>query len=429
MHAAGLELKAEDMFWANLAGSMEAIDAGTTTTLDHAHMNWSKDHSMWKAILLTSKNLTRILPGQYAIAGTISSGIRSIFGYTPVSVVKSTNPKIEFGPEPLPAWVMETFEKLATSHPLNDPESRVQLGLGFDFYHLPKEVVLGVFDKVKSLGTKVITSHFIQNFVRGAESLPALLKSYGLLKSGMVLSHAGGATAQDVKLIHDGKSFVSATPNTELAMAVGPPVCFRPDLPSIDHVCSLGVDCHSATSGSMVNEMRTALQTARGVESETHIRNGHWPSGVSYTTADAFKMGTIQGARALCMEKEIGSIEVGKKADLVIFDALSPAMACVAQHDPVMAIVLHSTIRDIDTVLVDGEVRKQHGTLCPVSATEWHDGGGFADTDGVLHWREVVEKIMAIQKRLEHNMPKPLLLKIEDHVRVLFGHEKIPTKL
>lgn len=46
VHAAGLTLTPDDMFWANLAGSLEAVDAGTTTTLDHAHMNWSKEHSM-----------------------------------------------------------------------------------------------------------------------------------------------------------------------------------------------------------------------------------------------------------------------------------------------------------------------------------------------------------------------------------------------
>jgi hypothetical protein len=50
----------------------------------------------------------------------------------------------------------------------------------------------------------------------------------------MVISHVGGATAQDVKMINDGNCFVSATPNTELAMAAGRPVCFRPDLPSIE---------------------------------------------------------------------------------------------------------------------------------------------------------------------------------------------------
>ena len=45
-----MELKAEDMFWANLAGNMESIDAGTTTILDHAHMNWSKDHSKCRCL-------------------------------------------------------------------------------------------------------------------------------------------------------------------------------------------------------------------------------------------------------------------------------------------------------------------------------------------------------------------------------------------
>ena len=346
-----------------------------------------------------------------------------------MATLAATKPNIEFSPEPLPDWVMKTFEKLATSHPLNDPKSRVQLGFGFDFYHLPKEVVLGVFEKVKSLGTKIITSHFIHNFVRDAESLPVLLKSYGLLQKGMVLSHAGGATSDEVKLLNDADCFVSATPNTELAMAVGPPVCFRADLPGIDKICSIGVDCHSATSGSMVNEMRQALQTARGLESDTHIRNSQWPRDVSHKTVDAFNLGTIQGARALGMEDDVGSIKVGKKADLVVFDVLSPAMVCVAQRDPVMAIVLHSSVRDIDTVLVDGEVRKQDGKLCPVREFKWHDEKGFANTDHVIHWREVADRTLAIHKRLVSKIPDALVLQIENHVREMFGHKSNSTKL
>ncbi|KAL2820419.1 Metallo-dependent hydrolase [Aspergillus granulosus] len=411
VNAAGLELTPDDMFWANLAGSLEAIDAGTTTTLDHAHMNWSPEHS------------------GSAIAGTLSSGIRSIFAYTPVNILLATKPQVVFSPDPLPDWVMQTFERLATSHPLNDPGSRVKLGFGFDFYHLPKEIVLSLFEKVKSLGATVITSHFVRNFVRDSESLASLLNSYGLLQEGLVLSHAGGATADDIRLLQDANCFISATPNTELAMAAGPPVCFRDDLPGADRICSLGVDCHSATSGSMVNEMRMALQTARGTDSAAHIRKGQWPRGVSHTTADAFNMGTIQGARALCMEQDIGSIKVGKKADLVVFDALSPAMACVAQQEPVMAIVLHSTIRDIDMVLVDGEVRKKNGRLCPASGTEWLDGKGFVDTDRVIHWREVADRILAVQKRLAPKMPNHLLLEIEDRIREVCGHNPGSIKL
>jgi hypothetical protein len=65
------------MFWANLAGIMESIDAGTTTALDHAHMNWSKDFSQRKTMLTMAKKLKMDFEGRYAIAGIISSGIRS----------------------------------------------------------------------------------------------------------------------------------------------------------------------------------------------------------------------------------------------------------------------------------------------------------------------------------------------------------------
>lgn len=36
----------EDVFWGQLAGCLEAIDAGTTTVIDHAHMTYSPDHGM-----------------------------------------------------------------------------------------------------------------------------------------------------------------------------------------------------------------------------------------------------------------------------------------------------------------------------------------------------------------------------------------------
>lgn len=96
-------------------------------------------------------------------------------------------------------------------------------------------------------------------------------------------------------------------------------------------------------------------------------------------------------------------------------------MMCVAQRDPVMAIVLHSTIRDINTVLVDGEVRKENGKLSSVKGTEWDDEKGFLETNHNIHWQEVSDRLLAIQKRLICRTPEPLLLQLEDHVRELFG--------
>lgn len=330
--------------------------------------------------------------------------------------------EIKFAAELLPSWVMEAFERLAKSKFLTDPDSRVRLGFGFDFYFLPQQVVQGIFAKVKSLGVKVITSHFVRHLEQGGDSLAAKLRSYGLLEEGIVLSHAGGATAEDAKLLHDANAYVSATPNTELAMAAGPPVTFREDLPLMDRMCSLGIDCHSVTSCSLVNEMRFALQGARGHDSAKHLDNAQMPRKMYHTTAEAFNMGTIQGARALCLDQEIGSIKEGKKADLVIFEALSPAMIGVAQQDPVSAIVLHSSIGDINTVIVDGQIRKRDGKLLPVKTAEWHDETEcVTTTESEISWREVAEHVLETQKRFVEKTKQYNIPGIEESLRQMYG--------
>lgn len=62
-------------------------------------------------------------------------------------------------------WVMKTLESLASKAPFGD--GRVQLGFAFDGYFLPKEMVIALFDKVKALGIKVITTHYTRNVVTG----------------------------------------------------------------------------------------------------------------------------------------------------------------------------------------------------------------------------------------------------------------------
>lgn len=351
----------------------------------------------------------------------MTSGIRSIFAYSPVPVLQSTKPTVKFAPDPLPDWVMGSFEQLATSSPLKDPNCRVQMGFGFDFYFLPKQVVQSVFSRVRALGAKVITSHFVRQLSGGdSESLVAKLKSYGLLGRDMVLSHAGGATREDVNLLAEAGCFISTTPSTEQAMAVGPPVAFRDDLPGMDKLCSLGIDCHCATSSSLVGEMRLALQGARGLNSTTQLRSGRFPTRIFHTTTEAFNLGTIQGARALGMERDIGSIAVGKKADLIVMNSLSPAMSGAAHQDPVMAIVLHSGVGDIDTVVVDGKVRKRHGQLLPTKLMEWLREDSLMETERTISWQEVLQKILEMQRRLVSKLPDSNISGIESHLREIY---------
>ncbi len=81
---------------------------------------------------------------------------------------------------------------------------------------------------------------------------------------------------------------------------------------------------------------------------------------------DALRLATMEGARSLGLEGEIGSIEVGKRADLQVIDfrrfGLRPTL------DPVANLVYHAHGHDVETVLVDGEIVVDEGALVNADA-------------------------------------------------------------
>lgn len=103
------------------------------------------------------------------------------------------------------------------------------------------------------------------------------------------------------------------------------------------------------------------------------------------------------------MGDRIGSIAEGKHADLVIFDASSPSMVCAAIHDPVAAIILHSSPSDIDTVIVDGIIRKQHGKLLNVTLDE--DGKQLAGK-ATLSWKDVAQNLVRSREHIQAEIEK-----------------------
>ncbi|KAJ5459684.1 uncharacterized protein N7458_001236 [Penicillium daleae] len=332
----------QDVFWGVLGGCLEALDAGTTTVVDHAHVNVSPAHS------------------SNDIEATIASGIRSIFCYAPTMRVKTWKPEITYEGGLLDDWVIENFERLGVLAPFGN--GRVQLGLAFDGFMLPKEQVISLYERARKLGAQVITSHYVRSYF-GDKSLVDRLEEYGLLNSDVLLSHASNLTTSDIEKLNKVKTAISTTPDTELQMGHGDIVCFREGCFGIS---SLGIDCHSVNSGDMMSQMKLALQHERGTRNVKLIAQGKTTLSLNLFVQDVFSLGTIKGARAIRMEDQLGSIEVGKLADLIIFDGTSPGIICASEQDPVAAVVLHSSVRDIDTVIVDGVIRKQNGKLLPI---------------------------------------------------------------
>ena len=76
---------------------------------------------------------------------------------------------------------------------------------------------------------------------------------------------------------------------------------------------------------------------------------------------EALAWATIEGARMLCMEDRIGSLAVGKQADLVVIGA--DAMNMQPVHNPIAAVVMHAGAGNIDSVMVAGQWKKREGRL------------------------------------------------------------------
>lgn len=82
---------------------------------------------------------------------------------------------------------------------------------------------------------------------------------------------------------------------------------------------------------------------------------------LSLTTDDVFAMGTIDGARALLWEDEIGSIEVGKAADVVVVDGDKLRLAPV--HNPVAVLARYASGSDVESVLIAGKLVVDRGRV------------------------------------------------------------------
>ncbi|KAJ8075968.1 hypothetical protein PM082_021600 [Marasmius tenuissimus] len=366
----------EDLFWGQLGGCLNLLNAGTTTVVDHAHLNVFSGAS------------------ETAVLATASSGIRSFFCYTPTTVVKSWNP-LDIVPNVLEPWVLSDLSSLIQKAPFNS-NGRVQLGLGFDSWFLPEDVAAPLFDIARQGGIKVLTAHSIEGAISFLKDIPGIVHRRGLLgnapdKFRLVISHGNGISQDQADFCVKHNVYVVSTPSTELQMGHGRPVCFDDNIRAKS---CLGGDCHSNGGHSIPGEMRLGLQAERGMRNQNIIDHDKAIKSVHRTVEQAFNLGTIQGARAVGMEDKIGSIKAGKLADLVVFDAASPAMICAAQNKPVTAVVLFSTPGDVETVIVDGVVRKSEGKLRP---TQLEAGASAITQKQTLEWRDIGKHILERQ--------------------------------
>ena len=213
-------------------------------------------------------------------------------------------------------------------------------------------------------------------------------------------------------MLYDAGVSISSTPETEAQMAMGCPVAFRPGVKG-----SLGVDCHSCNGASILHQARVGLQLERCQNGMELLEKGEYPAVLSGGGVEkAFNLATVEGARALGLGGETGCIGVGKRADLVVCGTDGTNMSCVAEYDALVAVMRHSEKSDIETVIVDGVVRKEGGRLCSVEV----DGDRMS-------WRDVRTETIKSQEEVLGRVNECSLKKARETLVGMWGIDE--TKL
>lgn len=137
-------------------------------------------------------------------------------------------------------------------------------------------------------------------------------ESIGILHSNTCLAHCIWLSDREVDILHDRRAKVAHCPSSNLKLGSG--IARIPELLAKGIVVSLGADgapCNNTLD--MFHEMRLAALIQKPA---------HGPTAMD--AASVFEMATLGGAHTLGLEKETGSIEAGKKADIVLLDLDRP---------------------------------------------------------------------------------------------------------
>jgi 5-methylthioadenosine/S-adenosylhomocysteine deaminase len=175
----------------------------------------------------------------------------------------------------------------------------------------------------------------------------------GIIDRNTLLVHAVWLDDDDIEIIAKRGASVSHNPESNMKLTSG--IAPVPALLKAGVTVGLGTDgCASNNNLDLFSEMDTAAKL--------HKVNAMDPTLMDAVTV--LKMATIEGARSLGLRDITGSLEIGKKADVITIDTHKPHLVPV--YNPVSHIVYAAQGSDVQDVIVDGHILVKDRTLLTV---------------------------------------------------------------
>jgi 5-methylthioadenosine/S-adenosylhomocysteine deaminase len=168
------------------------------------------------------------------------------------------------------------------------------------------------------------------------------LDRVGLTGRNIALAHCVLVDEGEIKILAETGTHVMHCPSSNLKLGSG--------LAPVHEMVEHGVSVSLGADGAACNNNLDVFMEMRLAALLQKMRYG--PQALPARTA--FRLATVEGARALGLERELGTIEVGKRADIVILNL--EQLHCAPAPDPISTLVYAARSTDVETVIIDGRV-------------------------------------------------------------------------
>lgn len=319
----GPHYQPEDVYAATVIGLLGALESGITTVVDWSDVHADDDFTM------------------AARQAHADSGLRTVLVHSP------------------PGWIPEGGDSDQTAS-ITSLRSRTPdlstMALG-SADPIPSELdrIAETWASARRAGIRV---HVHAGMDLASRGLIAELGDRGVLSDNVTLVHCSHLDDSDLDAVATHRAGVSLTPSSEMADGLGPP----PVQQLIDRGIrpGLGIGSERLAPGDMFAQMRAtnSIQHATMFDLKLAGKAG-LPTLLS--TRDVIRYATIDGMQAVGLGDVAGSIEVGKRADIIVLRADRPNIAPI--NDPIGAVVWGMDTSNLDWVFVDGRAVMSAGSL------------------------------------------------------------------
>jgi 5-methylthioadenosine/S-adenosylhomocysteine deaminase len=322
-------------YWGSLLATAEMIKSGTTTFCDMYIFEDETARAAKEA-------------GMRCLVGEVLFDFPSPNFKTTAEGIAYTKMLIEkWKDDPLVNIIIEPHSLYTCSKPLlTEVKELAEAKRLAEDYHLP----MGLHLLENAAEKKQLEEKF-------GKSAVSFLGDIGYLDEQLIAFHCVYFSDKDMKIFADHGCKVVHNPASNMKLASG--VAPVPEMLKAGITVGLGTDgCASNNNLDMIKEMSTAAKL-------------HKVARLDPTVMDAqtvVRMATIEGAKALGMERTTGSLEIGKKADIIIIGLSKPHLTPL--YSEYSHLVYAASGADVDTVIINGKVVMENRRLLTINEEE-----------------------------------------------------------